>query len=532
MGKSLAAPIETVPAAEGESGAPAEAGLVCIVSRKDLRNITRVPRMAKALVDAGYGVVVVSLGNPVDELRALCPAVEYVEVVPRPTTGLLLGWLNGCVLAQARRRQRRAERDAEALKLGGWRVLAVGMRQGVSACLRWPGECARRWLLAPASAALLRKPGQAFFATWSELARQPAARIAAQLVRVLHPGAVTRAFAAAADRATRDRRFRVVQSHDNYALVAASRLARRHKARLIYDAVELTEHRLSTSFNVIESVFERRDRRREASIFRRADAVTTVGAGLAKWYEQHHHIVAPLVIRNCRYYWPYARDDRLRSDIGIGPEVPLAVWFGGIYPEQGVETLINVVPLLARQVHIAIIAYVLPRWMHYIEHDLPRQAEELGVAGRVHFLPPRQPEDLVPYVSGADLGVIPRPSEHLNNYLSMPNKFLEMVMARLPVAVSRLGDIVDVVTQYEIGGAFDERDLGGVASVINRLIEPQVNLQLKANVMKAAEELTWEQESVAYVSLVRRIAEIGKGSSSSYYRPITVGKLSPRLPKP
>lgn len=535
LGTNRAAPVEPAPAAEtagSDAATSSETDLVCIVSRKELRNITRVPRMAKALCDAGYGVVVVSLGAPVEQLRALCPVVEYIAVTPRPFTGRLLSWLNGRVRAQANRRDRRARRDAEFLELGGWHALAVGVRRAVLGPPSWLGRFASRFLLAPAGAALLQTPDQGFFAAWRELSRRPAAGIVALLVRTLHTKATTRAFAAAADRATRDRCFRIVQAHDNYALVAADRLARRDKARLIYDAVELTKHRLGTNFNPLETLFEWSDRRNEAAIFHKAAAVTTVGAGVAQWYERHYRIAAPQVIRNCRYYWPYVRDDRLRSDIGIGAEVPLVVWFGGIYPQQGVETLIDVVPLLDPQIHIAIIAYVLPRWARYIEHDLPHHAAKLGVSERVHFLPPQEPEDLVPYVSGADLGVIPRPSEHLNNFLSMPNKFLEMVMARLPVAVSRLGDIVDVVTQYDIGDSFDERDLRDTARVIDRLLKRPNNLRLKANVMKAAEELTWEQESLRYVALVRCVAQAGKDIAKRYSRGAPAGNSSPPLPAP
>ncbi len=486
-----------------DAGAAGEAAVVCILSRKDLRNITRVPRMAKALADAGYGVVVVSLGPP---MQVPFAKVDYIEVAPRPFTGRLLSVLNRRVLAQTIRRDRLARADGDALLSNGWRGFAARVRHFLIIPPAWAGALLRRLLLAPPCAVLLRKPRQGFVAAWRELSQKPAAAILAALVRVLHQQATTRAFADAADKATRDRVFRVVQAHDNYALVAASRLAARDGARLIYDAVELTAHRLATSFTPLERLFEWRDRRQEAAIFRKADAVTTVGKGVGEWYAQHYRIAPPLVVRNCRYYWPCENDGRLRADVGIGPDEPLIVWFGGIYPQQGVETLIDAMPLMAPNVHLAIIAYVLPRWLQYIEEDLPRRAAGLGVADRVHFLPARAPDDLVPYVSGADLGAIPRPSEHLNNFLSMPNKFLEMVMARLPVAVSRLGDTVDVVDEYGIGHSFDEKNIADVAAVIGRMLDPQINRSLKAKVMQAANEMTWEKESVPYVALVRDLA--------------------------
>ncbi len=363
-----------------------------------------------------------------------------------------------------------------------------------------------RWLwsifVAWPSALALKKGDQTFAQAWDELSGMTALELIFLFVGHLRQVAATRGFARETLKALRGRSFEVVQAHDNYALAAAHRLATRDRAKLIYDAVELTSHRMATNFSRLELLRERGERRREAAIFRRADAMTTVGEGLADWYCANYSIARPLVVRNCRYYWPYETDGRLRADTGVGPEVRLLVWFGGAYPEQGIELLIRALRLMAPSIHVAIVATVMPRWVAFVA-GLPQLAAELGVGGRVHILPPREPNDLIPYVSGADLGVIPRPSEHLNNFYSMPNKFLEMVMARLPIAVSRLGDMVDMVNKLDIGDVFDERDLDEVAAVIERMIEPATYARLRTNVMRAAEELTWENESKSYVALVR-----------------------------
>ena len=120
----------------------------------------------------------------------------------------------------------------------------------------------------------------------------------------------------------------------------------------------------------------------------------------------------------------------------------------------------------------------------------------------------------MPYISGADVGVIPRSREYLNNFFSMPNKFLEMVMARLPIAVSQLGDMVDLINKYEMGGVFDERDPANIAAVIEGMLDPSKYAILKANVMKAAEVLTWENESLPYVALIDSLAPRHAGRSA------------------
>lgn len=479
-------------------------GRVCILSRKDLRDITRVPRMAKALVDAGYAATVVCLRAPVLELRELCPQTEYVEVAPRTVTGAILNAVNARLGRRRRLRQRREEACRKILDRGG--MLAPVLRAGCAAArpVRRMAELARSMLVGAPCALLLRKRGQTYSVAWRGLSGRQAIDVFGMLLMSLQQRARTHVFAAAADRALRGRRFDVVQAHDNYALVAAARLAARDRARLVYDAVELASHRLGLDLNLCERVSEWFERREEAAIFRRADALTTVGEGLADWYARNYSVARPLVVRNCRYFWPYRRDLRLRADIGVGPETPIAVWFGGAYPEQGIELLIEAAPLMRRAIHVVIVASFQPRFAKFVE-GLPGLAARLGVESRVHVLPARSPNDLVPYVSGADIGVIPRPSGHLNNFYSMPNKFLEMVMARLPVAVSQLGDIVDAVRKYDIGAVFDEREPAEIARAVETMLEPDTYARLRANVIRAAEDMTWEKESAAYLELVRAL---------------------------
>lgn len=453
---------------------PDRKGLVCIVSRKAIRSVTRAPRMAKALTDAGYQVVVVSLARPVPQLEQMCPSVEYLEV--RPPS--LIAVLRRRCDEFRRKRNEHGPAPTSPAKWLAWRLLVA----------------------LPASL-LLRKPSQGFRSSWREFVQLDGLGVAEQFARTRRERFLTEGLAEAADKATRGRRFDIVQAYDNYALVAAQRLAARDGAKLIYDAVELASHRIARDLNFIERRRERADRREEAHIIRRIDGMITIGDGLAKWYARRYP-VRPLVVRNCRYFWPYQVDTRLRCETGVGPDVRLVVWVGSLYPDQGIESLIRTLVHLEPHIHAAVIGFTQPTWARWANEELPALCKSLGVADRVHFLPAREPNDIVPFISGADLGIIPRPRGQLNNFFSMPNKFLEMVMARLPVAVSQLGDMVDVIRKYEIGLVFDERDPANAASVIGQMLEPLTFTRLKANVEKAAEIFCWEKESQPYIELV------------------------------
>src|SRR6202034_1825693 len=167
-------------------------------------------------------------------------------------------------------------------------------------------------------------------------------------------------------KATQGRRFDVVQAYDNYGLVAAARLAARDGAKLIYDAVELSSHRLALGLNNLDRGRERLERRQEARIFRKAAGMIAIGTGLADWYARRYRMRRPLVVRNCRDFWPYQVDARLRADAGVGPDTRLLVWCGSLYPQQGIEFVINALPYLAPNIHAAIIGFFQPGWRNYV----------------------------------------------------------------------------------------------------------------------------------------------------------------------
>jgi glycosyltransferase involved in cell wall biosynthesis len=456
---------------------------VCILSRKDLSNVTRVSRQAEALVRAGHEVTVVSLKRPDDAVIARTPEVEYVEVA-------LDDWPRRR-LTELRRRRR--ARQAQAAK----RRPAAGRPPARPRLVR---DRLPALLLAGPTALLLSAPGERRRGRARELAAMELTSVLTLYTHVLAQPVASRSFAHRACAALEGRDFDVCQAHDNYALVAARRLAARTGADLVYDAVEITEHRIAVRSTPLHRLAEALQRRQEARILRSARAVVTIGDGLADWYAERYGIERPLPVRNCRWYWPYERSDAIRADCGLAEGERLVVWFGYAYPAQGLETIVEAAAHLPADVHVALLAHVLPRWTEF-RAGVEARAAALGLAGRVHFLPPRDPEDLVPYVSGADVGIIPRPNVGPNVYYSMPNKFMEMVMARLPVAVSDLADMRILAERHGVGRVFDVDDPADVARTLEAMLEPAAHAALRERTMAAAEELCWERESRRYVEL-------------------------------
>jgi glycosyltransferase involved in cell wall biosynthesis len=160
---------------------------------------------------------------------------------------------------------------------------------------------------------------------------------------------------------------------------------------------------------------------------------------------------------------------------------------------------------LPAHVHLALLAAVAPRWEGFMA-GLRDEAREHDVADRVHFLPPRSPNELISYASGADAGVIPLRDVSANIHYCMPNKLMEMIMARLPVAVTALPDMAGLVSRHGIGATFDAEDPRSIAAAIARLLDDGAHSRFREQVARAAEELSWEREARPYVELFERWA--------------------------
>ncbi|MGW1978338.1 glycosyltransferase family 4 protein [Streptomyces sp. NPDC001889] len=214
---------------------------------------------------------------------------------------------------------------------------------------------------------------------------------------------------------------------------------------------------------------------KEHAVF--ADAAITVSQPLARMLQERHRLPEPpAVVLNAPVMEP---DDEeiadapplpdLRGLCGIGADTPLLVYAGGISPVRGVETVIEALPELPG-VHLALVS-VTPGKLKAVA-TTRSLAEVTGVADRVHFLP-FVPHWQVPhFLAPADAAV--SPLHHLANHeLALGNKFFEYAQARLPLLVSdirTMAELVEATGQGEVFRARDPEDFARAARAV--LAEP------------------------------------------------------------
>ena len=290
------------------------------------------------------------------------------------------------------------------------------------------------------------------------------------------------------------------------ALPVAASLAARAGARLVYDARDLyvDSNNVARLPGPLRGAFAAYERR----LARRADLVLTVNDSLADLLAQRWDVVRPTVVRNCAPAWtpPDPPPDLLRQALALPPGTPLLLYHGGFLADRGLPELIAVLarPELAAA-HLVLLG----------EGPLAPRLRELaagpGVAGRVHLLPAVPPDELLPWVASADVGVMPNQPRTLNERLSTPNKLFESLAAGLPVVSSDFPERRRIILDDPagpLGAVCDPTDPAALAAALAGLLAlpPAERAALRARVLAAAHaRYTWDHQAgilvAAYAAL-------------------------------
>ncbi len=233
----------------------------------------------------------------------------------------------------------------------------------------------------------------------------------------------------------------------------------------------------------------------EKRCVRSAAAVVTVNDGLAGLIAEKYG-VKPLVLRN-------SHDQRLDEAVDVGIRVALGLTadhiiiacVGNWKRENGVSQAIEAMAGLDARYHLAFMGAGFPSYS--------AQIEALGLSGRVHFLPPVRPTQVVPFIRSANIGLILYHDGAPGVRWSLPNRFFQPVAAGLPILYPELPEIARLARQYELGLPIDTLDADSIRSGIRDLTNaPELFDACRRNALAAGTTLGWEQDEIKLATLI------------------------------
>lgn len=299
----------------------------------------------------------------------------------------------------------------------------------------------------------------------------------------------------------------VHHGHDMTALPAAVQAAERDGARLVYDSHEIflesADH--AARSGPVRRLLRRLERRWAA----RATALVTVNRSVAWELERRLHPRRVVVVHNCPPRWdpPTPRPDLLRAAAGIPAGAAVALYHGRLTRDRGIEPLAGALlePGMER-VHGVVMGYGPQR------AEYERLAGEPRFGGRLHILDAVPPEELLPWVASADVGIVAIQRTTLNHWLSTPNKLFECLAAGVPVVASDFPEMRRIVGEDPdgpLGILCQPDDVAAVARAIRAIVEaPAAEREaLRRRCLRAAHERwNWESEAARLLELYAELS--------------------------
>lgn len=280
----------------------------------------------------------------------------------------------------------------------------------------------------------------------------------------------------------------IIFAEDIYTLPFAVIFGKLKRAKIYYDSRELFGYLAGLKDKKLKQAVWKSI---EKFFIKKADYVIVTGQMDGEFLQKEFGIKKVIPLRNLpRYYKPELHLD-LHSHLRIDKSKKIIIYQGVLLKGRGIEKVFSVLNELPN--HVFVIAGGGEYEQHY-----KQLAEQMNLTEQVFFLGKLTQENLPQVTASVDVGVALIENLSTSYYYALPNKLFEYIMAKVPVIVSNLPQMKEIVDKYDVGFAVNIDNKDELVSVIKKLSE-DANLyeSKKQNCRIASQELNWEKEVVA-----------------------------------
>ena len=294
----------------------------------------------------------------------------------------------------------------------------------------------------------------------------------------------------------------IVHAHDVNTLATAWVTAKLSRAKLVYDA-----HEISTDREGYKS-FRNLVARVEKFIMPRASLTMTTTDTRAKFFARAYGIKRPLVLQNRPRFHEANAGNRIREELGVADDVPIVLYQGGLQQGRGLDRIVDA----AKLVENANFVFIGGGRM---EQGLKAQVESLSLGDRVHFIPTVALAKLPSYTVSADIGVQAIENTCLNHFSTDSNKLFEYLIAGLPIVATNMPEIRKIVQEYNLGHLVPESDTVQLADAIQRLVDDAGSRERFAkNARTTARVLNWEAQEKEFIDAYKDVVNVDQSQTS------------------
>jgi glycosyltransferase involved in cell wall biosynthesis len=224
----------------------------------------------------------------------------------------------------------------------------------------------------------------------------------------------------------------------------------------------------------------------EQRVLPKLEKVITVSPSIKKHYENLYQIPVT-VIRNL----PISQPIRPKKFPFSTKGKKVILYQGSVNVGRGLELMIDTIKLLDNYLLVII-------GTGDILEALEQKVLVENLENKVKFTGKILPKELKQLTPNAAIGMSLEEDLGLNYRYALPNKLFDYIQAEVPVIVSDLPDMKQLVREYKVGEILEVRTPASLAKLIQHVTENNYSEHLK----KAKEELIWSKEKEQLVKLL------------------------------
>ena len=290
----------------------------------------------------------------------------------------------------------------------------------------------------------------------------------------------------------RKKNIKMVNIHSIALLPLGLLLKYLYKAILVYDT-----HELETEINGLKGMRKKLAKFMEKRLIKKCDIIFVVSENIADWYENEYNIKRPVVVKNAPRLIDTKKTNHFRENLSIKEDSIIVLYQGGLSKGRGIDLLLEC--FKKRDDDKVVIVF-----MGYgqLEEEIKNVSKERI---NIFFHPAVSPEIVLEYTASADIGISFIENICLSYYYCLPNKLFEYAMVGLPVIVSNMKEMKELVEKYNMGIVVVDNKLESINNAIDKILQSDIK-QMKQNSRRCAEENSWaEQEKKMIKEYKKRI---------------------------
>jgi glycosyltransferase involved in cell wall biosynthesis len=302
--------------------------------------------------------------------------------------------------------------------------------------------------------------------------------------------------------------FDFIWSNDLPTLYPAHHLAKKFKAKLIYDSHEIYVETVNQFFikgsnpfkNIIFKfligVMKLHGTWIERRLIKSVDLMFTVNDSLKNYFIEKYRYNIIKVLMNLPSQNENQKNELVfdfRSHFNWSKETIVVLYQGALNHGRGLELLIDSFAIIEENYCLVILGNGL------LKTRLKQKVHGLNLDMRVKFLDAVPLSQLSHYTKGADLGMNLLEPFNLSKKLASPNKLYEYIHAHIPVVASDTIENRKVYDKHQIG-EICQNNLQDIGNKI-KLVASQIRMY-QISLERAKQEYSWENQEDMLLKLI------------------------------